>query len=112
MTPTFQYLTAISPGPLFIVRLPVNRKGDIAPRWRDVLKATTPIMRGYGLRQKDLRAFDALLDLTAQEADELLIPRLEAAYGGDKAKFPTFDLYDWKDGAFVLVRKADLSSAA
>jgi hypothetical protein len=96
------YMTVISPGPLMIVRVPWPM-----PRWRELLRASTTLMRAHGLRQKDISAFDGMVpsDPTDREAKDWdLASRLDAAYAGATDKFPRFWLYDWRDGSFRLAR--------
>ncbi len=77
------YLLPIFPGSgRFFLRHPRKL------RWRAVLKALTPIMRAYGLRQKDI----AWAGLTQTFTDEDL-PRLKLAYAGDRTILPDFDLW-------------------
>ena len=102
------YMTVISPGPLMIVRVPWPM-----PRWRSILRASTTLMRAFGLRQKDISAFDGMVPIDPADRDPKdwdLIARVDAAYTGDPDKFPRFWLYDWQDAAsrqdaaFRLVR--------
>ncbi len=105
MTQQRHYMTVISPGPLMIVRVALPM-----PRWREILRGATTLMRSHGLRQKDISAFDGMVpqDPADREAKDLdLVARLDAAYAGDRDKFPRFWLYEWsgfKGGHFRLVR--------
>jgi hypothetical protein len=96
------YMTVISSGPLVIARVPLPM-----PRWRDILRASTTLMRAHGLRQKDISAFDGMVPIdpaNRDQKDQDLIARVDAAYAGDVDKFPRFWLYDWQAGAFQLAR--------
>lgn len=96
------YMTVINPGPLMIVRTPWPM-----PRWREVMRAMTGVMRAQGLRQKDVSFLDGMVPAnpTDREAKDWdLVARLDAAYAGDADKFPRFWLYDWQDGTFRLAR--------
>lgn len=96
------YMTVLSPGPLVIVRVPLPM-----PRWREILRESTTLMRSHGLRQKDISAFDGMVPIDPadrEQKDRDLIERIDAAYAGDVDKFPRFWLYDWQDGAFRLAR--------
>jgi hypothetical protein len=106
-TPAHQYITVITSSPLIIVRVPWKR-----PKRSEFGWAITKVMRSYGLKQRDVSALDALLAGPAQwnsdywaRHDADLLPKLEAAFGGDADKFRAFDLYDWRGSEFVLVRK-------
>lgn len=106
-TPTHQYITVITPSPLIIVRVPWRR-----PKRAEFGKAITKMMRSYGLKQRDVSALDAMLAGPAEwnsdywtRHDADLLPRLEEAFAGDTDRFRAFDLYDWREDQFVLVRK-------
>ena len=79
------------------------------PRWRDILRATTAVMRSHGRRQKDISSLEGLVamdpsDRTAEDRD--LVASVDAGYAGDPDRVPGFWLYDWHRGAFKLVRAA------
>lgn len=96
------YMTVVSPGPLIIIRVPLPM-----PRWRVLMRAATVLMRAHGLRQKDISAFDGMVPIDPADRgteDWDLAARIDAAYEGAKDKLPRFWLYDWRDGAFQLVR--------
>lgn len=92
-------------GPVYaIVRVPFPM-----PRWRDVLKAMTPVMHRFGYRQKDMWSLDGLLPYPSDpwtRHDYEFAERLACAYARDPACLPAFNLFDWRDGKFVLVREA------
>lgn len=99
----FHYMNVTSPVDA-IVRVPYPM-----PRWRAILKALTPVMHSYGYRQKDVYSLDGLLpypDMPWDEEEQTFAKRLAQAYAGDPRVVPDFDLYDWQDGQFALVRKA------
>lgn len=102
---TYHYLSVITPGPLIVVRVPFPM-----PRWRDVLKAATPIMQSFGYRQKDISSIEGLLPRPDEEdyaeRDLQFAARVERAFAGDPTCLPPFHLFDWRDGEFVLVREA------
>lgn len=96
------YMAVINPGPLMIVRVPWPM-----PRWRDVLRAMTAVMRSHGLRQKDISLLDGMVvadpaDRDAKDWD--LAARMDAAYEGAADRLPRFWLYDWQAGVFKLAR--------
>jgi len=98
------YMTVISPGPLMIVRVPWPR-----PLWRHTMRAMTAVMRDHGMRQKDLHQLDGMVPedpLDRDDKDHAFAARLDAAFDGTGATvlLPKFWLYDWRDGAFKLVR--------
>lgn len=97
------YLVVIAEGPMIILRVPWPM-----PRWRDILRASTAVMRAHGRRQKDIRSLDGLVAYPPQrdEADRDLVSRIDAAYLGAEDKVPGFWLYDWRRGAFKLARAA------
>lgn len=90
--------------PMLIFRVPFPM-----PRWKDILKAMTPVMHEYGYRQKDIN-FAELLHLpdggewTAD--DDQFADRLDQAFLKGSTILPDFDLFDWKRGRFVPVRQA------
>jgi hypothetical protein len=110
------YMTVISEGPLMIVRAPyvrrLRRDGEVSIRsampWRDLLKALTFVMRSHGLRLKDVYAVEGMgpaAETPEFEARwEVERARLDVAFCGGLTILPNFWLYEWKDGAFVLVR--------
>ena len=81
------------------------------PRWRDVLKAITPVMRSHGKFGKDFQVCE-LLHLPDggewDENDEHFSGRLDVAFKRGSEILPAFHLYDWRNGNFVLVREAIL----
>lgn len=97
------YLLVINPGPLMILRVPWPM-----PQWREILRATTAVMRSHGLRQKDISSLDGLVaypdDRTIE--DQNLTAQVDAGYEGTKDRVPRFWLYDWRRGAFKLTRSA------
>ena len=97
------YMTVINPGPLMIVRVPWPM-----PRWREILRAMTAVMRAHGLRQKDVSSLDGLVPYPSDrdEADRELVARVDAGYEGAADRVPGFWLYDWRGGAFQLARPA------
>jgi hypothetical protein len=91
-----------------IVRVPYPM-----PRWRGILKALTPVMHAHGYRAKDLWSLDGLLpypndpDEHWNENDRKFQHRLQRMFEDrDPTILPEFELYDWNDGEFVLVRGA------
>jgi len=112
-----QYLDVISDGPLMIVRMPYvrleRRDGTVSERpsmrWRDVLKAITVVMRSHGFKLKNVYAIERKGPAASSpkfEAEwEQERGRLEVAFDGDPTIFPDFWLYEWKNGAFALVRR-------
>jgi hypothetical protein len=95
-----RYLHVLSGGPLIIVRLP-----EVEPRWRDILRATTGLMREHGLRQKDVSAIESVdAGSTEAEAADFRL-RLEAAFAGGPG-VAKFWLYEWRESSFALVRRA------
>lgn len=100
------YMSVTSPAPLTIVRVPYPM-----PRWRSVIKAMTPVMHFFGYRAKDMHSLDGLLPYPDDDAEwdsshRDFAARLACAYGGDPTCLPKFNLFDWQNGEFVLVRKA------
>ena len=97
-----QYLTVMGTPDFIIARVPWAG----AP-WRRFITALTPVAHAHGVRAKDLH-LDGLLPMydPPTEADRATQTLLEAAFAGDPIYFATFHLYDWRDGAFVLVRSA------
>jgi hypothetical protein len=96
------YLSVIG-GPLIIARTPWPM-----PRWREILRALTTVMRSHGLLQKDISLIEGLVPDPTQERDtddQAFIARLEAAYEGDVTILPKFWLYDWRHNSFQLVRE-------
>ena len=118
-----QYLNVLSIWPLMVIRVPL--KGDpgkykLDLKWRDLLKALTPVMQSHGGMQKDISSIENLShpdegipehcenfsgSAKAMQNAKDFRARLELAYGGDASILPHFWLYDWKDGSFVLVRE-------
>lgn len=105
MSEEHAYFVVISQAPLMFVRVPTPE-----PRWREIIRAMTAVMRSHGCRQKDLH------QLERQEPAangpkwirewEAWRRKLEAAYSGSWRHVPRFQLYDWQDGKFVLIRDA------
>ena len=94
-----RYLHVLSGGPLIIVRLP-----EVEPRWRDILKACTGLMREHGLRQKDVIGIEGV-DAGSTMAGAAIFRRwLESAFAGGP-EVSKFWLYEWRESSFVLVRK-------
>lgn len=91
------YCNVITPGPLLFIRFPWE-----CVRWRKILQALTPVMRSYGLKQKDICGMDGYV---RDDYDAGFIDRLDKAYEGDLTIVKSFDLWDWKDGVFVQIRK-------
>ncbi len=57
------YLIPLTCGPLLIVRLPSKGKPgrrQVAPKWRAVLRALTPVLQSHGMKRKDLSSIDNL----------------------------------------------------
>ena len=111
----WKYLALISPGPLAIIRYPVQRPNatrDGGPPWRAIVKACTPIMQAHGYRAKDLWGLDWLAcegwtdPVNYAEDNATTLPKLAAAYAGDPERFAAFTLYEWRGTEFVLVRDA------
>jgi len=87
--------------PMLIFRVPWP-----TPRWRDVLKAITPVMHAYNYRRKDLQVADLLPfppDFT--EDDARFADRIDQAFTEGSSILPEFDLFDWRNGKFVPVRQ-------
>lgn len=124
--PNVGYYLLISPGPLILARLPLHGKRGrrkFAVRWREIVKAAGAIMREHGLLKKQLWSIEA--HVTADEWDPdpddvypsklPLAERLakaraaagqaDAAFAGQLDVLPKFHLYEWREGAFVLVRR-------
>ncbi len=100
---TVHYMYVVTPGPLITIRTPYP-----LPRWRDLLKALTPIMRSHGLMKKDIHEIEGHLPAPDGpfSADDLhFASRLDEAFQGDPKILPDFWLYDWKKDKFVLVRE-------
>ena len=102
------YLLVVAPGPrrhpLMILRVPWPM-----PRWRDIMRATTAVMRAHGLRQKDVSSLDGMVPQDPSErgvSDLALVERVEGGYAGTVGHVPRFWLYDWRRGAFKLARAA------
>jgi len=96
------YFAGLSPMMIFRVPYPT-------PRWRDILKAITPVMHDHGKRKKDFSVGELLplpdgRDWNA-EADHFA-GRLDLAFTKGSEILPAFHLYDWRGGKFVLVREA------
>lgn len=89
---TGRYLHVLSSGPLIVVRLPHPES-----KWRDIVKALTPMMRSHGLRQKDVSSLE--------EVDEpgLFVAAYVTPDNWDQVA--RFWLYDFKAGSYVLVRE-------
>lgn len=131
----YRYLTVISDAPLMILRVPMKPKPTkglpnqlvIVPRWRDMLRALTPVMRSHGKRLKDLYALDHLFhpddvdgatDPSSPHKTPAMIDqalqtrtRLEQAYKGEETRYAAFLLYEWVPeggGSFTLVQAAKL----
>lgn len=124
--PDVAYKFLLSSGPLIVVRLPLKgRPGrrTYTARWRDIVQAAGAVLREHGMRAKDLHAIDHhvsaedwdpdpkdwypsktsreehMADLRADAA------HADAAFAGAPEWLRAFYLYDWQDGAFVLVRR-------
>lgn len=100
---TVHYMSVISPGPLVIIRTPFP-----LPRWKDIVKAITPVMQSHNLRQKDISEIEGLIphpDSSFNDEEMRFAERLDAAFEGDPSILPEFWLYDWVKGKFVPVRK-------
>lgn len=97
------YLLVIAPGPLRILRVPWPM-----PRWRNILRATTAVMRAHGLRQKDIHWLDGLVATPPDRTDDdrALAARVDEGYGGARGVVPRFWLYDWYRDSFKLARAA------
>lgn len=97
-----QFCAVVSGGPLIIVRLP-----QPTPRWKSVLRALTALMRKYGMRQKDATLDGIVPDCPDDDVldDAATRAKLTSAFAGGP-EFASFKLYDWRDGAFRLVRAA------
>lgn len=97
------YMYVLAEGPLITIRTPFPM-----PIWRSILKGLTPVLHSHGLTQKGVLAIEGHLPYpNGPFTDEELTfaKRLDAAYKGEKDKLPTWWLYDWRDGEFILVRK-------
>lgn len=121
-----RYFDVISDGPLTIVRMPCIRREfsgrdarvsiQASPRWRDVLKAIGSVMRSHGFKLKNVYSIELIAP--AAETPEFVTEwekftaRIDAAFAGDSTIIPEFWLYEWKDGAFALVRAGAASGAA
>jgi hypothetical protein len=95
---THRYLLPITAGPLFYTRVPAT-----GVLWKDIIKAMTPIMKSYGLRQKDIYSVEGY----DPAKDAKLIEHLGKAYAepNDFSRVKDFDLWDWKVDKFVKVRE-------
>lgn len=97
------YLFVVAPGPLIILRVPWPM-----PRWREILRGATAVMRAHALRQKDILSLDGLVaypaDRSAEDRD--LVERVDAGYRGAADRLPRFWLYDWHHDNFKLARAA------
>ena len=112
--PAHHYLSIINPGPLLIARLPLLPKNKYPIPWRRVLKAMTGMMAFYGLKQKDIFAAEGMVPYPDDEwatRQNYVQERtgLEAAFAGDTERYKGFDLWDWQDGSFKLVRQIIVS---
>jgi hypothetical protein len=103
------YMNVIWPGPLTIVRVPWPM-----PVWRTVIKALTPLAHAQHLRAKDVYSVEGTVPWPRDRdaRDRTFVRRLDDAYRGwpgrdGKPMLPAFDLYDWIDGKFVLVRPGE-----
>lgn len=77
------------------------------PRWKDILKAMTPVMHQYGYHRKDIQLAELLpFPVEGQWSEEAshFASRLDKAFLGSDI-LPEFDLFDWKRGGFVTVRQ-------
>jgi hypothetical protein len=100
---TVHYMSVINPGPLVIIRTPFP-----LPRWKDVLKAITPVMQSHNLRRKDISEIEGLTrspEYPFTDEEFRFAERLDAAFEGDPNVLPEFWLYDWTKGRFSLVRE-------
>lgn len=97
------YLLVVALGPRMILRVPWPM-----PRWSDIVRATTAVMRSHDLRQKDVYSLDGLVAIPSSrtEEDRALVDRVEEAYRGALDRVPRFWLYDWSRGGFKLARAA------
>jgi hypothetical protein len=89
--------------PMMIFRVPYPM-----PRWRDILKAITPVMQAHGRRRKDFQPCDLLRlpDQGWDKNDDHFAGRLDLAFSRGSEILPAFHLYDWRGGNFLLVREA------
>ncbi len=117
------YLIPLTCGPLLIVRLPSKGKPgrrQVAPKWRAVLRALTPVLQSHGMKRKDLSSIDNLSHpdewdpaadvfmrsersrAAAQQTAEIAQQAFEGGHG-----LADFWLYDWHEptASFVLVRQ-------
>lgn len=88
---------------LFILRVPDGRGPISRPVWRTLLAGITKVMRHYRMQQRDIGYVEAF-GPEGEGADSNFSARLDKAYSGDLTILPTFDLWDWQAGRFVLVR--------
>ncbi len=101
------YMHVLSVGPLIVVRVPWPM-----PPWRKaILPAVTKLMQAHGLKLRDVSAIEGAVarpDQTEKELENGAADRAkwDRAFDGDVTVFVGFKLYDWRDGAFVLVRDA------
>jgi hypothetical protein len=95
-----RYLHVLSGGPLIIVRLP-----EPEPRWRDILRACTGVMREHGLMQKDISGIEAHDAGSTPAKSAAFRQKLETAFAGGP-EVGKFWLYEWRGDRFVLVRPA------
>jgi len=103
-TRKIHYMNVVTEGPLIIVRTPYP-----IPRWRDVLKALTGVMRSHGMTRTQVSMVEGMLpypdDPWSPDETQFAV-RLDSAFSGDPEKVSKFWLYGWSPtGKFMLVRK-------
>jgi hypothetical protein len=98
------YMIVVSEGPRILIRTPWP-----TPRWSKVLKALTPVMRSFDMQQKSIVEICSATDKGPDEewfaGDHAVAAGLDAAYNG-ALKYKMFNLFDWVNDGFKLVRKA------
>lgn len=115
-------MTVISHGPLMIVRVPLispktsRGKWKHIAKWTEIRSAVGAIMRDHGVRLKDISAIenyshpddwdpnDLWLRPNMREEAIRVRNRIAQAFAGDEMILPSFSLYDWIGGTFVIVR--------
>ena len=100
----YHYILVCGTPVLVILRVPYPM-----PRWKDILKGLTPVMREQGMCRKKA-VLDGLMAMNPQDRREEDVPfigKLQRAFQGDKTVLKDFRLYRWSErlSKFILARK-------